>query len=51
MVEKAGRRTAWDFLEHLLEMVPYRIHNPTRNDDKVWRFSFLLLICEGFFRS
>ena len=26
LVEKANRRTAWEFLEHLLEAVPYRIH-------------------------
>ena len=26
LVEKADRKTAWEFLEHLLETVPYRIH-------------------------
>ena len=26
LVEKADRKTAWEFLEHLLEVVPYRIH-------------------------
>lgn len=26
LVEKANRKTAWEFLEHLLELVPYRIH-------------------------
>ncbi|TDX22220.1 integrase-like protein [Rhodovulum visakhapatnamense] len=26
LVEKADRRTAWEFLERLLEAVPYRIH-------------------------
>jgi len=26
LVDKAGRRTAWEFLEHLREAVPYRIH-------------------------
>jgi transposase InsO family protein len=26
LVEKANRRTAWEFLQHLLEVVPYRIH-------------------------
>lgn len=26
LVDKADRRTAWEFLEHLLEAVPYRIH-------------------------
>lgn len=26
LVEKADRKTAWEFLEHLLEAVPYRIH-------------------------
>jgi transposase InsO family protein len=26
LVEKSNRRTAWEFFEHLLEAVPYRIH-------------------------
>jgi transposase InsO family protein len=26
LVEKADRRTAWEFLQHLLETVPYQIH-------------------------
>ncbi len=26
LVNKADRRTAWEFLEHLLKAVPYRIH-------------------------
>ncbi len=26
LVDKAYRRTAWEFLEHLLKGVPYRIH-------------------------
>lgn len=26
LVEKANRKTAWEFLEHLLQTVPYRIH-------------------------
>jgi hypothetical protein len=26
LVDKADRRTAWEFLEHLLKAVPYRIH-------------------------
>ena len=26
LVEKANRKTAWEFLEHLLKVVPYRIH-------------------------
>ena len=26
LVDKAGRRTAWEFLEHLLKAVPYRTH-------------------------
>ena len=25
-VEKANRKTAWEFLEHLLEAIPYKIH-------------------------
>jgi transposase InsO family protein len=32
LVDKADRRTAWEFLEHLLKAVPYRIHTiPTDN--------------------
>jgi hypothetical protein len=26
LVEKADRRTAWEFLEHLIKVVSYRIH-------------------------
>ena len=26
LVEKANRKTAWEFLEHLPKAVPYRIH-------------------------
>ena len=26
LVEQANRKTAWEFLEHLLEAVPYKIH-------------------------
>lgn len=26
LIDKADRRTAWEFLEHLLEAVPYKIH-------------------------
>jgi transposase InsO family protein len=26
LVEKADRKTAWEFLQHMLEAVPYRIH-------------------------
>ena len=26
LAEKADRKTAWEFLEHLLEEVPYKIH-------------------------
>jgi hypothetical protein len=26
LVDKADRRTAWEFLEYLLKAVPYRIH-------------------------
>ncbi len=26
LVEKANRKTAWEFLEHLVEVVPYKIH-------------------------
>ena len=26
LVEKADRKTAWEFLQHMLEAVPYRVH-------------------------
>jgi len=26
LADKADRRTAWEFLKHLLKAVPYRIH-------------------------
>jgi hypothetical protein len=26
LVDKAGRQTTWEFMEHLLKAVPYRIH-------------------------
>ncbi len=26
LVEKADRRTAWEFLQHVLEAVPYQVH-------------------------
>ena len=26
LVDQADKRTAWEFLEHLLKAVPYRIH-------------------------
>jgi hypothetical protein len=26
LVEKADRRTAWEFLQHMLEVVPYQVH-------------------------
>jgi hypothetical protein len=32
LVEKADRRTAWELLEHLLEVVPYRIHTIPSNN-------------------
>ena len=26
LVEKAHRKTAWEFLQHMLEAVPYQVH-------------------------
>jgi transposase InsO family protein len=26
LVDKADRKTAWEFLQHMLEAVPYRVH-------------------------
>lgn len=58
-VDKADRRTAWEFLEHLLKAVPYRIHtiltdnsiqfaHQPRNRNNAWsrqmRFN---MICEA----
>ena len=39
MVEKANRRTAWEFLEHLLDVVPYRIHT-ILTEPPEWRHRF-----------
>jgi transposase InsO family protein len=33
LVNKADRRTAWEFLEHLLKAVPYRIHTILTDND------------------
>ena len=30
LVDKANRKTAWEFLEAVLEAVPYKTHNPNR---------------------
>lgn len=32
LVDKADRRTAWEFLEYLLKAVPYRIHTILTNN-------------------
>jgi hypothetical protein len=32
LVDKADRKTAWEFLEHLLKAVPYRIHTILTNN-------------------
>ena len=34
LVDKADRRTAWEFLEHLLKAVPYRIHTILTDTDR-----------------
>ena len=39
LVEKANRKTAWEFLEHLLEVVPYRIHT-ILTEPPEWRHRF-----------
>ena len=50
LVDKADRRTAWEFLEHLLKAVPYRIQiaEQPRNRNTAWsrqiRFD---MICEA----
>lgn len=59
LVEKANRKTAWEFLEHLLEAVPYRIHTtltdngiqfaeqPRNRDSVTFRKMRFDLICEA----
>ena len=32
-MDKADRKTAWEFLEHLLKAVPYRIHTILTDND------------------
>ena len=39
LVEKANRKTAWELLEHLLEVVPYRIHT-ILTEPPEWRHRF-----------
>ena len=34
LVDKADKRTAWEFLEHLLKAVPYRIHTILTDTDR-----------------
>jgi len=36
LVDKADRRTAWKFLEHLLKAVPYRIHTILTDNVLCW---------------
>ena len=59
LVKKANRKTAWEFLEHLLDAVPYKIHTiltdngiqfaeQTRNRNSVtFRKMRFDLICEA----
>ena len=59
LVEKANRKTAWEFLEHLLESVPYKIHTiltdngiqfaeqPRNRDSITFRKMRFDLICEA----
>ena len=59
LVEKANRKTAWEFLEHLLETVPYQIHTiltdngiqfaeqPRNRDSITFRKMRFDLICEA----
>ena len=59
LVEKANRKTAWEFLEHLLESVPYRIHTiltdngiqfaeqPRNRDSITFRMMRFDMICEA----
>ena len=59
LVEKANRKTAWEFLEHLLEAVPYKIHTiltdngiqfaeqPRNRDSVTFRKMRFDLICDA----
>ena len=59
LVEKANRKTAWEFLDHLLEFVPYKIHTiltdngiqfaeqPRNGDSVTFRKVRFDLICEA----
>ena len=58
LVDKADRRTAWEFLEHLLKAVPYRIHiiltdngiqfaEQPRNRNTAWSRQMLLTGNDG----
>lgn len=59
LVEKANRKTAWEFLEHLLDAVPYKIHTiltdngiqfaeqPRNRDSVTFRKMRFDLICEA----
>ena len=59
LVEKANRKTAWEFLEHLLEVVPYKIHTiltdngiqfaeqPRNRDSMTFRKMRFDMICEA----
>lgn len=59
LVDKANRKTAWEFLEHLLETVPYKIHTiltdngiqfaeqPRNRDSVTFRKMRFDLICEA----
>ena len=59
LVEKADRKTAWEFLQHMLEAVPYRVHTiltdngiqfaeQPRNRNTVYsRPMRFAMICEG----
>ncbi len=59
LADKANRRTAWEFLEHLLRVVPYRIHTiltdngiqfaeQPRNRGMAWSRSMRFdMICEA----
>lgn len=59
LVEKANRKTAWEFLEHLLEVVPYKLHTiltdngiqfaeqPRNRDSVTFRKMRFDLICEA----
>jgi transposase InsO family protein len=48
LVDKADRRTAWEFLEHLLKAVPYRIHTILTDNGTEFTANAILTWCKDY---